>query len=75
MQKQSKRFGYKKVNLKMSVLSLGGISSNPELFSIKEYFSFSIKEGTKELLKFFIKTIFSRKNFYKRIFIKKFILK
>jgi hypothetical protein len=75
MQKQSKRFGYKKINLKMSVLSLGGISSNPELISIKEYFSFSIKEGTKELLKFFIKIIFSRKNFYKIIFIKKFILK
>jgi hypothetical protein len=75
MQKQSKRFGYKKINLKMSVLYLGGISSNPELISIKEYFSFSIKEGTKELLKFFIKIIFSRKNFYKIIFIKKFILK
>lgn len=75
MQNQKKRFGYKKINLKISVINLGGISSDPKLSSIKEYFSFSIKEGFKELVKFFIKMIFSKKNFYKIIFLKNFILK
>jgi hypothetical protein len=75
MKIQSKRFGYKKINLKISVLSLGGISSNPKLVSIKEYFSFSLKDGLKELLKFFIKEILSNNNFYKTIFRKNFILK
>jgi hypothetical protein len=75
MQNYSKRFGYKKNNLKISVLSLGGMSSNPKLFSIKEYFSFSVKEGLKEVLKFFIKIISSKNNFYKIILRKNFILK
>jgi hypothetical protein len=75
MQNYSKRFGYKKNNLKISVLSLGGMSSNPKLFSIKEYFSFSVKEGLKEVLKFFIKIISSKNNFYKIILLKNFILK
>jgi len=75
MQNQNKRFGYKKINSKISVLSLGGISSDPKLFSIKEYFSFSIKEGLKESLKFLIKVISSKNNFYKIIFQKNFILK
>ena len=75
MQNQSKRFGYKKINLKISVLSLGGISSDPKLFSIKEYFSFSVKEGLKEVFKFFIKVISSKNNFYKIILRKNFILK
>lgn len=75
MKSQSKRFGYKKINLKISVLSLGGISSNPKLVSIKEYFSFSLKEGLKQLLKLLIKAIFSNSNFYKTIFKKNFILK
>jgi hypothetical protein len=75
MQNQSKRFGYKKINFKTSVLSLGGMSSNPKLFSIKEYFSFSIKEGSKELLKFFVKLIFSKNNFYKIVLRKNFFLK
>ena len=75
MQNQNKRFGYKKINSKISVLSLGGISSDPKLFSIKEYFSFSIKEGLKESLKFLIKVISSKNTFYKIIFQKNFILK
>jgi hypothetical protein len=75
MKSQCERFGYKKINLKISVLSLGGISSNPKLVSIKEYFSFSLKDGLKELLKFFIKEILSNNNFYKTIFRKNFILK
>ena len=75
MKSQSERFGYKKINLKISVLYLGGISTSPKLVSIKEYFSFSIKEGVKELLKFLIKVIFSNNNFYKTIFKKNFILK
>ena len=75
MESQSKRFGYKKINLKISLLHLGGVSSNPKLVSIKECFSFSIKEGVKELLKFFIKVIFDKKNFYKTILQKNFILK
>ena len=75
MQNQNKRFGYKKINSKISVLSLGGISSDPKLFSIKENFSFSIKEGLKETLKFFIKIVLSKNNFYKIIFRKNFILK
>ena len=75
MQNQSKRFGYKKINLKISVLTLGGISSDPKLFSIKEYFSFSVKEGLKEVFKFFIKVISSKNNFYKIILRKNFILK
>jgi len=75
MKSLSERFGYKKINLKISILSLGGISTNPKLDSIKEYFSFSLKEGLKELLKFFIKAILSNKNFYKIILKKNFILK
>ena len=75
MESQSKRFGYKKINLKISALHLGGVSSNPKLVSIKEYFSFSIKEGAKELVKFFIKVMSGKKNFYKTIFQKNFILK
>jgi hypothetical protein len=75
MKSQSERFGYKKINLKISVLSLGGISSNPKLVSIKEYFSFSIRAGLKELLKFFIKRIFNNNIFYKIIFKKNFNLK
>jgi hypothetical protein len=75
MKDLSKRFGYKKINLKISILTLGGISTNPKLASIKEYFSFSLKEGLKELLKFFIKAFLSNKNFNKIILKKNFILK
>lgn len=75
MESQNKRFGYKKINSKISILSLGGISSDPKLLSIKEYFSFSIKEGLKETLKFLIKLIFNKNNFYKIIFKKNFNLK
>ena len=75
MKDLSERFGYKKINLKISILTLGGISTNPKLASIKEYFSFSLKEGLKELLKFFIKAFLSNKNFNKIILRKNFILK
>ena len=75
MKDLSERFGYKKINLKISILTLGGISTNPKLASIKEYFSLSLKEGLKELIKFFIKAFLSNKNFNKIILKKNFILK
>jgi len=75
MDKNKKKYGIKKINIISTVHLLGGISSNPSFFSIKDNFKFSIKSGIKEIIKFYINIFFNKKNYYKIIFKRNYLIK
>ena len=56
----------KKINMNISILSLGGISTNPSINTILHYFKINLILCFKEISKFIIK-IFSTKKIYYRI--------
>ena len=70
-----KLFGSKKIKNITTVHNLGGVSSNPTFYSIKDNFRFSFYSGIKELLKFFLNIFFKRKSYYEIIFRKNYLIK
>ena len=68
-------FGIQKINDIITVHTLGGVSSNPSFFSIKDNFKFSFKSGIKEIIKFYIKFFASNKKYYEIIFNRNYIIK
>ena len=61
-------YGIKKINNIITVHVLGGISTNPTFFSIKDNFKFSIQSGLKESIKYFLKIFIKKKRYYEIIF-------
>ena len=68
MAANKKIFGVKKIKTITAVHNLGGISSNPSFFSIKDNFRFSVHSGIKEIIKFCIKIFSNRRKYYEIIF-------
>lgn len=67
--------GIKKVNSIITVHTLGGVSTNPTLFSIKDNFRFSFQSGLKEIIKFILKIFINKKKYYEIIFHKNYLMK
>lgn len=65
----------KKIPDIISIHFLGGVSSSPNFFSIKDNFKFSLLYGIKELLKFIIFIILKQPKYYSFIFDKKFSIR
>jgi|688.fasta_scaffold292256_2 hypothetical protein len=74
MNKNEKIFGLKKIDKNFSIHKLGGVSTNPTLKTVYNYFKKSKYLAFKEFLKLLIKYIFF-KSYYKIIYSKKFELK
>lgn len=72
MNENIKKYKYKKINKKISILELGGISSKPNLKLIIESFTISITKGIKELLKIAIFIFLSKKKYYQIIYKNKY---
>lgn len=68
-------YGIKKINNIITVHTLGGISTNPTFFSIKDYFKFSIQSGLKEIIKYFLKIFIKKERYYEIIFSKNYLVK
>lgn len=68
-------YGIKKVNNIITVHALGGISTNPTFFSIKDNFKFSIQSGLKESIKYFLKIFIKKERYYEIIFKKNYLFK
>ena len=75
MSANKKIFGIKKIKNITTVHNLGGISSNPSFFSIKDNFRFSFISGIKEVIKFCIKICTNRQKYYEFIFRRNYLLK
>ena len=74
--KDNKRVhGIKKVNSIITVHVLGGISTNPTYFSIKDNFKFSILSGLKESIKYFLKIFIKKERYYEIIFKKNYLVR
>lgn len=65
----------KKIPNIISIHFLGGLSSSPNFFSIKDNFKFSLLYGIKELIKFIIFVILKKHKYYEFIFHKKFLIR
>ena len=65
----------KKIFKNLSVHYLGGLSTSPNLSTIKYYFSNSVKNGLKEMFKFFLFRSLGQEKYYQLIFKFKFGLK
>lgn len=68
------KFGYLKINQDISIMNLGGISNNPTFNSIKEFFKLSLIAGFKEILKFCLRMILDKKDYYKFLYKKNYYL-
>lgn len=75
MKNNIKKYGIKKVNTITAVHTLGGVSTNPTFFSIKDNFKFSFQSGLKEIIKYFLKSFTSKKEYYEIIFRKNYLIK
>ena len=75
MKNNIKKYGIKKVNTITAVHTLGGVSTNPTFFSIKDNFKFSFQSGLKEIIKYFLKIFISKKKYYEIIFRKNYLIK
>ena len=62
----------KKINMNISVLSLGGVSTNPSIKTILHYFKINLILCFKEILKFIIKIFSTKKIYYKIIYCLKY---
>ena len=68
MKKNAKKFGIKKIKNVSTTHILGGVSSNPSLYSIKDNFKFSFITGIKESIKFIMISIFKKERYYEIIY-------
>ena len=59
----------------LSVHYLGGLSTSPNINTIKYYFSTSLFNGIKEILKYLLFKLVSQKNYYQIIYKFKFNIK
>ena len=75
MRENKKNLGVKKINIITTVHTLGGISTCPTFFSIKDNLKFSIYYGLKETIKYFLKKILNKKKYYELIYRKKYLIK
>lgn len=75
IKKNIKKFNSKKINIPITKHYLGGVSSDPTLYTLTIRLKESFISFIKELLKFFLKIILGRKEFYNIIFFFKFIKK
>ena len=75
MKNNKKNYGIKKVNTITAVHTLGGVSTNPTLFSIKDNFRFSFQSGLKEIIKYCLKKFTNNKKYYEIIFRKNYSFK
>lgn len=63
---------FKKININISVLSLGGISTNPNIKTILHYYKLNLNLFLKEILKFTIKLFTTKKIYYRVIYFFKY---
>ena len=75
MSRLKDQFPSKKINVVSSIFYLGGQSSNPSLNSIFFLLQDSFLSFLKELMKYLLYKINTKKNYYKLIYFKKFKLK
>jgi hypothetical protein len=75
IKKNIEKFNFKKINIPITKHFLGGVSSDPTLYTLIIRLEESFISFIKELIKFFLKIFFGKKNFYNIIFFFKFIKK
>ena len=75
MKDNKSAYGIKKINSIISVHTLGGVSTNPTFFSIKDNFRFSFQSGLKEIIKFILKILINKKKYYEIIFHRNYLIK
>lgn len=75
MSRLKEQLPYRKINVVSSIYYLGGQSSNPSLKSIFFLLQDSFLSFLKELMKYLLYKINTKKNYYKLIYFKKFKLK
>lgn len=68
-------YNSKKIFKNLSVHYLGGLSTSPNINTIKYYFSTSLFNGIKEILKYLLFKLVSQKNYYQIIYKFKFNIK
>jgi len=66
------RHRVKKININISALSLGGVSTNPKIKTILHYFKINLNLFIKETLKFIIKLFLTKKIYYRVIYCLKY---
>ena len=63
---------FKKININISTLSLGGVSTNPTIKTILHYFKINLNLFIKETLKFIINVFLTKKIYYRIIYCVKY---